>query len=144
MSSLPAGATLQPCDDETPAAEHAMSRIVYLTLAAASVLSAGCVVAPYPAAYPAAYPATVSTPPNSDRSWDAALGAAADAGVQVTSADRAAGRITGIKGGANVTIELRQQADNTLRVSFNAPDAKETNPTLGERMAAAYNRRMGR
>jgi len=121
-----------------------MSRIIHLTLAAACALTAGCVVAPYPAAYPAAYPTTVSTPPNFDRSWDAALGAAADAGVQVTSADRAAGRITGVKGGANVTIELRQQADNTLRVSFNAPDSRETNPTLSERMSAAYNRRMGR
>ena len=36
-------------------------------------LLAGCVVAPYPAAYPT----TVSTPANFDRSWDAALGAAA-------------------------------------------------------------------
>jgi hypothetical protein len=121
-----------------------MNRVVQLALVAASVLTAGCVVAPYPAAYPAVYPTTVATQPNFDRSWDAALGAAADAGVQVTSADRAAGRISGIKGGAGVTIELRQQADNSLRVSFNAPDSKETNPTLGERMAAAYNRRMGR
>lgn len=117
-----------------------MSRLLHFILVGACALTAGCVVAPYPDAYPT----TVSTPPNFDRSWDAALGAAADAGVQVTGADRAAGRITGVKGGAGVTIELRRQADNSLSVSFNAPDSKETNPTLGERMAAAYNRRMGR
>jgi hypothetical protein len=86
----------------------------------------------------------VSTPPSFDRSWDAALGAAADAGIQVTSADRASGRITGSKAGATVTIELRPQADNSLRVRFDAPAARESNPTLGERWTAAYNRRMGR
>jgi hypothetical protein len=84
------------------------------------------------------------TPPSFDRSWDAALGAAADAGVQVTRADRANGRITGTKAGAAVTIDLRQQADNTLQVIFNAPDSKESNPTLNDRWLTAYNRRMGR
>jgi hypothetical protein len=86
----------------------------------------------------------MSTPASFDRSWNAALGAAADAGIQVGNADRGSGRITGSKAGAAVTIELRPQADNSLRVSFDAPDAKETNPTLAERWTAAYNRRMGR
>jgi hypothetical protein len=104
------------------------------------LLLAGCVVAPYPAAYPT----TVSTPPSFDRSWDAALGAAADAGVQIVSADRTSGRITGNKAGVPVTIELRPQADNTLEVSFDAPGSPESNPTLGDRWLAAYNRRMGR
>jgi hypothetical protein len=117
-----------------------MKRLTCLATVAAAVLLAGCVVAPYPAAYPT----TVSTPPSFDRSWDAALGAAADAGVQVANADRASGRITGSKAGAAVVIELRQQADNSLRVTFNAPDSKEVNPTLNERWLNAYNRRMGR
>jgi hypothetical protein len=117
-----------------------MRKLLPLALVTALALLAGCVVAPYPAAYPTG----VSTPPSFDRSWDAALGAAADAGIQVTSADRASGRITGTKAGAAATIELRQQADNSLKVSFNAPASKESNPTLGERWAAAYNRRMGR
>lgn len=112
-------------------------RLVFVTTLA---LLAGCVVAPYPTAYPT----TVSAPPNFDRSWNAALGAAADAGIQVGNADRGAGRITGNKGGAAVTIDLRQQADSSLKVSFDAPDSKETNPTLGDRWLAAYNRRMGR
>jgi hypothetical protein len=96
------------------------------------------------APYPYTYPTTVSTPPSFDRSWDAALGAAADAGIQISNADRGTGRITGSKAGAAVTIELRQQADNSLKVSFDAPASRETNPTLGDRWLAAYNRRMGR
>ena len=117
-----------------------MTELLRLAVIAALTLLAGCVVAPYPATYPT----TVSTPPSFDRSWDAALGAAADAGIQVGNADRASGRISGSKGGAAVTIELRQQADNSLKVSFDAPDSKETNPTLGDRWLAAYQRRMGR
>ena len=110
-----------------------------LALVAASALVAGCVFAPYPG-----YTTTVSTPPNFDRSWDAALGAADDAGVQVTGADRSTGHITGTKAGAAVTIDLRLQADSTLQVTFSSPDSKERNPTLGERWRSAYNRRMGR
>ena len=81
---------------------------------------------------------SVPTPPSFDRSWDAALGAAADVGVEITRADRANGRITGTKAGAAVTIDLRQQADNTLQVIFNAPDSKESNPTLNDRWLTAY------
>jgi len=115
-------------------------RCLSLALVAASALVAACVYAPYPAYTPT----TVSTPPSFDRSWDAALGAADDAGVQVTGADRSTGRITGTKAGAAVTIDLLRQADGTLKVSFSAPDSKESNPTLGDRWLSAYNRRMGR
>lgn len=119
---------------------HAKTRLLGVTLAAALAVLAGCVVAPYPYAYPT----TVSSPPSFDRSWDAALGAAADAGIQISSADRASGRITGSKAGATVTIELTPQPDNSLKVSFDAPASKESNPTLGDRWLAAYQRRMGR
>ena len=94
--------------------------------------------------YPYYEPQTVMTPPSFDRSWDAALGAAADAGIQVSSADRATGRITGTKAGAAVTIMLQRQASGDLQVSMSAPDSRETNPTLNERWLAAYQRRMGR
>ncbi len=117
-----------------------MTYSLRLVLVTALALLAGCVVAPYPSAYPT----VVSTPPSFDRSWDAALGAAADAGIQISNADRGSGRITGSKAGAAVTIELRQQADSSLKLSFDAPGSKETNPTLGDRWLAAYNRRMGR
>lgn len=119
---------------------HTTSRWPRLALAAALALLAGCVVAPYPYAYST----TVSSPPSFDRSWDAALGAAADAGIQIVGADRASGRITGSKAGAAVTIELAPQPDNSLKVSFDAPTSKESNPTLADRWLAAYQRRMGR
>ena len=122
-----------------------MARLLHLPIIAAATLLVGCVVAPYP--YPYAYPAattTVSSPPSFDRSWDAALGAAADVGVQITNADRANGRITGSKAGAAVNIELRPQTDNTLQVIFSAPDSKENNPTLNDRWLRAYQSRMGR
>ena len=119
-----------------------MIRILCLVVVAASALCAGCVVAPYPYAYPAT--TTVSTPPSFDRSWDAALGAAADVGVQITNADRSTGRITGSKAGASVSIDLRPQTDNTLQVIFSAPDSKESNPTLNDRWLQAYQARMGR
>ena len=100
---------------------------------------ASCVAYPYP--YEAQ---TVTVPASFDRSWDAALGAAADSGIQVSSADRASGRILGTKAGAAVTITIEQQGGGNLRVGFSAPDARESNPTLNERWLANYNRRMGR
>ena len=100
---------------------------------------ASCVAYPYPYE-----PQTVVVPASFDRSWDAALGAAADSGIQVTSADRGSGRITGTKAGAAVTITIEQQSGGNLRVGFSAPDARESNPTLNDRWLAAYNRRMGR
>ena len=103
----------------------------------AAMLMGGCV------AYPSAQPAQPG-PSKFDRSWDAALGAAADAGIQVTSADRASGQIAGSKAGAPVTITLLRQADGSVRVSFDAPTADQTNPTLNERWLSSYQRRMGR
>jgi hypothetical protein len=121
--------------------KHASS----LAIAAAAALLSGCYVAPYyPYTVSPGGTTTVATPPSFDKSWDAALAAAADAGVQVTRADRESGRISGTKAGAAVTIDLRPQADKTLQVVFNAPGSTESNPTLNDRWLAAYNRRMGR
>lgn len=117
-----------------------MRRLPQIALAAACTVIAGCYAYPYPAP---TYQ-TVTVAPSFDRSWDAALGAAADVGIQITSADRSAGRITGSKAGARVTIDVRPQADNTLQVTFSAPDSKETNPSLNDRWLAVYNQRMGR
>ena len=106
---------------------------------AASALTAGCYDEP-----PPTYPVVVSTPPSFDRSWDAALGAAEDAGIQVTLADRMNGNITGTKAGADVRIELRQLPDKSVQVAFSAPGSTEVNPKLSERWLSAYHRRMGR
>jgi hypothetical protein len=102
-------------------------------------LVGGCVVSPYPYGVPVA-----STPSRFDQAWDAALGAAADAGVQVIAADRASGRISGNKAGAAVSIDLQTLPDGRVQVAFDAPNSRETNPTLNDRWLAAYNRRMGR
>jgi hypothetical protein len=106
-----------------------------------------CVALPLAGCYPEPYPYTavpLNLPSKFNQSWDAALGAAADAGVQVNSADRTTGLITGNKAGAAVTIKLQSQADGRVSVAFDAPNAKETNPTLSDRWLAAYQRRMGR
>jgi hypothetical protein len=115
-----------------------MTRLPCPLLIIALLPLAGCV------STPATHPETVVAKPSFDRSFDAALAAAADVGVQVSSADRAGGRILGNKAGAAVTIDVLRQADGSLRVAFSAPDSTETNPKLSDRWSSAYNRRMGR
>jgi hypothetical protein len=108
-------------------------------VALGALLMAACV------AYPTApSPAAPSGPSAFERSWDAALGAAADVGVQVVSADRATGRISGSKGGTAVTIDVQTRADGRVQVGFNAPGAPQGNPALVDQLSQAYNRRMGR
>ena len=118
------------------------------TIAAAALctLLTSCYWGPYPYGpyYYGYKPTTVTSPASFDKSWDAALGALADAGVLIGRADRDAGRISGTKGGVAVTVDVKPQPDKSLQVIFTAPDATETNPTLGERWSASYNRRMGR
>jgi hypothetical protein len=106
-------------------------------LAAALLALAGCVVAPYPESVPV----TTMVPPNYDRSWNAALGAAGDVGVQITSADRASGRITGTQAGTAVTIEVVRLADGNVRVGFTS---NPKNQAVNDQWLAAYQRRMGR
>ena len=98
-----------------------------------------------------AFPACVEPEPEPvpvqskfDRSFDAAVGAASDIGVEIHSADRNGGRIQGAKADVEVTIDVTRQPDGTVRVAFNAPGSTETNPKLSERWYSAYQRRMGR
>ncbi len=112
------------------------ARRTTLVMLLAATLS-GCV---------AYYPTTMLAPGPSkfDQSFDAALNAATDSGVNVTSADRATGRIVGSKGGASVWIDLTRQSDGSVRIAFNAPDSKQSNPALTDQLNNAYQRRMGR
>lgn len=112
----------------------------WLPVLCCAALLGGCVAYPY---YPDGTP-VAATPSRFEQAWDAALGAAADAGIQVGSADRASGRISGVKAGAAVSIGVQQLADGRVQVSFQAPASREANPSLDERWLAAYNRRMGR
>jgi hypothetical protein len=101
-----------------------------------AVTAAGCVVyepVPYPGA-----------PASFDRSWNAALGAAQDVGLAVTSADRTSGRIQGRRDTTEITITVTPQADGRVIVKFNATGPGPQEQGLNERLATAYNRRMGR
>jgi hypothetical protein len=90
----------------------------------------------------------VAMPPYSgssyDRVWNSALGAAEDAGVKITSADRTAGIIRGVTNSADVTISVISQADGRTRVEFSSKGPKGQDPDLNERFTSFYNRRMGR
>jgi hypothetical protein len=86
-----------------------------------------------------------TTPPNTfDRAWSAAIGAARDEGVQILSEDRASGTIIGSRGEQEVTINIRSQADGSVRMEFSARGPKGADPGLAGRISRAYDRRMGR
>ena len=79
-----------------------------------------------------------------DRAWNAALGAAQDEGVRVTSADRVTGVIRGYRDQQEVTINLQTQADGNVRVELGARGPKGSDPGLAGRISRAYDKRMGR
>jgi len=79
-----------------------------------------------------------------DRVWNSALGAAEDAGVKITSADRATGTIRGVTPSSEVTILVISQADGKTRVEFSSKGPKGADAGLNERFTSYYNRRMGR
>ena len=94
----------------------------------------------------ASEPVPTYTPlPNTfDRAWSAAIGAARDEGVQILSEDRATGTINGSRGEQEVTINIRSQADGSVRMEFSARGPKGSDPGLAGRISRAYDRRMGR
>jgi hypothetical protein len=106
-----------------------------------------CLLAALPLAACVVYepvPAPASVPASFDRSWNAALGAAQDVGIVVSSADRNTGWIYGRRGAANVTIGVLPQPDGSLRVQFDTKGLAPQDQGLDARFTQAYNRRMGR
>jgi hypothetical protein len=89
-------------------------------------------------------PVTVPAPSAFDRSWNAALGAASDEGVRITSENRANGVILGSRGEQEVTINVQSQADGSARVEISSRGPKGSDPGLAGRISRAYDRRMGR
>jgi hypothetical protein len=79
-----------------------------------------------------------------DRAWSAAMAAARDEGVRINSEDRAGGIISGNRGEQEVTINLRSQADGSVRVEISQRGPKGLDPGLAGRVSRAYDRRMGR
>jgi len=110
---------------------------VAIAIVLASFLS-GCTV------YQTAPGVYAPAPPSAfDRAWEAARGAAYDEGVTVTSEDRSRGVILGQRGAFDVTLSLFTQADGSVRVSIKTRGPEGQDPTLNQRLTAAYNRRMG-
>jgi hypothetical protein len=105
-----------------------------IAVAAFAALSACTTYEPAPAPPPSAF----------DRAWNAALGAAQDEGVRVTSADRVSGMIAGYRDQQEVRMNLQTQADGNVRIEMSARGPKGSDPGLAGRISRAYDRRMGR
>ena len=89
-------------------------------------------------------PVAVPAPSTFDRSWSAAVSAAQDEGVRITSEDRGSGVIRGVRNDQEVTINLRTQADGSVRIEIASRGPKGSDPGLATRISRAYDRRMGR
>lgn len=89
-------------------------------------------------------PIPTASPSNFDRSWNAALGAVQDAGVQITSAEPSTGAIRGTKQGIDVNTLVVRQSDGGVRVQFETKGPTQNDPGLSNRFSQAYERRMGR
>jgi hypothetical protein len=113
--------------------------LAVIVAAGAACALAGCT---YYQTAPGVYAQAV--PASFDRSWNAALGAFADQGVQVTSQDRGTGQIRGAREGINVTANVRTQTDGSVRVEFNTSGDTARVPQLIDRISRAYDRQMGR
>jgi hypothetical protein len=108
-----------------------------IVLTTAFMLLSGCVVYE-------PVPVSVPSPSTFDRAWSAAIGAAQDEGVRITSEDRVRGVISGSRGEQDVTINVGTQADGNVRVEFSARGPKGADTGLAGRISRAYDRRMGR
>jgi hypothetical protein len=110
-----------------------------LTILVACVLGlaqlGGCVAYEPVPAYPP--PATTF-----ERAWNAALDALDDTGVQTMSADRAAGRIRGIKNRTDVFVYVARQDDGNIRVEIEARSLQGEDAGLARRISEAYKRRI--
>ena len=105
-------------------------RAILLSLA---LLLAGCT-----------YYVAPGSPASFDRSWDAAVGALRDQGLEVIVADRSTGVATGRRGMVDVTARVRSQADGSVSVEFNTPGSGAPDRELMERVSRSYDQRMGR
>jgi hypothetical protein len=120
----------------------ARSTVARLALAAALAAAAGCVV--YDPYYPYGYPQAPSPQQMYDRSWNAAVGAMWDQGVEIVRQDRSGGVVEGRRGGVTVTSRILAQADGRIRVETHTGGNLAEDPGLSERLSRSYDTRMGR
>lgn len=107
-----------------------------------TVLITGCTY--YQAAPGDYYTRTTTTTSKFDQSWSAASGALVDQGVYITTQNRDAGILQGTRGGTKVTVNIRNQADGSVRVEFDTSGSNKHDPTLIDRINSSYSTRMGR
>jgi hypothetical protein len=118
---------------ETAVRKIIRGRIAILLVGLVAI--AGCTVyEPVPAPAPSAF----------DRSFNAALAAAQDEGVRISSENRGSGIIRGLRAEQEVMISVQSQADGSARVEISARGPKGSDPGLAGRISRAYDRRMGR
>ena len=105
------------------------------------ILLQGCYTAPTPVAVPPQR----SISERFEQSWQAARGAAADAGVRITQEDRPSGTLRGTQGASNVEITVVTQADAAIHVGFSVNGGGTSqDANLKDHLTRAYQRRMGR
>jgi hypothetical protein len=85
-------------------------------------------------------PGTVvpGAPASFDRSFSAASGAMRDQGLSLSVEDRSSGKIES----GTVSATVRQQAEGSVRVQFDASGVRD--PGLIDRVSRGYDARMGR
>jgi hypothetical protein len=116
------------------------AKIRSIVLAAVLGTLGACVYDPY-YGQPSPAAATAAT---YDRSWNAALGAMRDQGVQIGLEDRTGGVIDGRRGNMTVRARVMAQADGRVRVEFNTGGLLSEDPGLSDRVSSSYETRMGR
>ncbi|HEX6019996.1 MAG TPA: hypothetical protein VFZ28_18015 [Burkholderiaceae bacterium] len=124
--------------NESPAQRRIRPALAWLIAGAAALALPACtyyVPAPTTTVVPGA-------PASFDRSFSAASGAMRDQGLTIASEDRNSGTIVGRIEGGTLTANVRQQADGSVRVQFDASGVRDAG--LIDRVSRSYDRRMGR
>jgi len=111
------------------------SRLVSVAAVVVLALSGCAYYVPAPTVVPGA-------PASFDRSFSAASGAMRDQGLAISVEDRSSGTIVGKAQTGTVTASVRQQADGSVRVQFDASGLRDTD--LINRVSRSYDQRMGR
>ena len=111
---------LVTCGVNTPYAKCLVYWIAVIVIAGLTSLTACVVYEPVPAPAPSTF----------DRSWSAALAAAQDEGVRIASEDRGSGVIRGYRDEQEITINVRTQADGSVRVEMSAAGAQRIGPRI--------------
>ena len=111
-----------------------------LLISAVFVIVSGCYYYESP---PMSYP---PEPPYAsyDYTWDSAIRAAQDVGIQITSSNRNTGTIFGQRDRVGVTIQVTQQADGRTRVELTAQGGRGSSSGVADDFYRAYDRYMGR